>query len=74
MRLAPETELGLVGLVEGAGLLGCPYVFLVGAATGSRTAVRGRSVPEPEWSMGGLKLGVAATKSGLPRKVWWEPF
>ena len=48
------------------------YAFLVGAATGSRT--RGRSVPEPEWSVGGLKLGVAATKSGLPRKVWWEPF
>ena len=58
--------------MEGAGLLGCPYVFLMGAATGSRT--RGRSVPEPEWSVGGLKLGVAATKSGLPRKVWWEPF
>ena len=58
--------------MEGAGLLGCPYAFLMGAATGSRT--RGRSIPEPEWSVGGLKLGVAATKSGLPRKVWWEPF
>ena len=59
-----------MGSSKGCAVLAQPYV---GGATGSRTAPKGGCVPEPEWSVGGLKLGVAATKSGLLRKVWWGP-